>query len=344
MPKIDTSKWGDFRVGDLFTIKSSKSVDKTYLNFDPSGIYDFIGRTSKNNGVQGKLNQLDFPPNELGTYSVTQIGVNVCQYRENKWYSSQNIFILTPINRKVNSANKFISTVITTALQVTYGEDAYSSYPTLKTLSQMLLKFPVDSQGAPDWQYMENYMYKVENKVNEAVTRLEKARNTKKNKIDTSKWGDFRVGDLFDAERGKVKNLQALELGDTPVITAARANQGVAGNYNIPHIFENRVTVSCNGACGSTFYHPYKFNINSDAIVLTELNPMADRIKQFIACILDSFLTRKYSYEEKCSVDKVKAEIIKLPIDSQGNPDWQYMEDYMRKIEEKAKTCIKLLK
>ena len=29
-------------------------------------------------------------------------------------------------------------------------------------------------------------------------------------KIDTTDWGEFRVGDLFKAERGKVKSLQKL--------------------------------------------------------------------------------------------------------------------------------------
>lgn len=163
-------------------------------------------------------------------------------------------------------------------------------------------------------------------------------------KIDISSWGEFRVGDLFNAERGKVKNLQTLEIGDVPVIAAARLNQGVAGNYNVPAVFENKITVSCNGVgCGSTFYHPYKFNTNGDAIVLTELNPMSDMAKQFISCILDSLLTRKYSYKEKCSADKAKAEIIKLPIDSQGNPDWQYMEDYMRAIEVRVDDSISKL-
>ena len=162
-------------------------------------------------------------------------------------------------------------------------------------------------------------------------------------KIDTSSWGEFVVGSLFDADRGKVKSLQTLKDGNTPVIAAARANQGVAGYYNVQAIFENKITVSCNGACGSTFYHPYKFNINGDAIVLTELKPMSDNVKQFIACVLDGVLTRKYSYNEKCSADKAKAEIIKLPIDSNGEPDWQYMEEYMKNIESKVKRKIDML-
>ena len=153
-------------------------------------------------------------------------------------------------------------------------------------------------------------------------------------KIDTAEWGTFRIGDLFEAERGKIKNLQNQNEGNTPVIAAAGFNQGIAGMYDVPALYENKITISCNGAgCGSVFYHPYKFNLNGDAIVLTELCPMSDLTKQFISCILNGILTRKYSYAEKCSADKAKNEKIKLPIDESGNPDFLYMETYMKNIE-----------
>ena len=160
-------------------------------------------------------------------------------------------------------------------------------------------------------------------------------------KIDTSNWGEFKIGDLFDAERGKVKNLQSQEDGSTPVIAAAGYNQGIAGYYNVVPLYSRKITISCNGVgCGSTFYHPYEFNLNGDAIVLTETCQMSDFVKQFIACIMNGLLIRKYSYEEKCSADKARAETIKLPVDANGEPDWAYMENYMCKIEEKVKSSL----
>lgn len=121
-------------------------------------------------------------------------------------------------------------------------------------------------------------------------------------KIDTSGWKEFRVGDLFAAERGKVKNIQPLCPGETPIIAAGAYNQGIAGMYEIDSAYENRITISCNGAgCGSTFYHPYKFNVNGDAVTLIEKSSMSDKAKSFIACILNGAFTRKYSYEDMLS-------------------------------------------
>lgn len=162
--KVDTREWGEFRVGELFEVKISKSVDKGGLEFAEDGEYDFIGRTPLNNGIQGKLNKLKFEANKEGTYSIAQIGMHVCQYRERKWYASQNIFVLTPFAEKSHKANKFIATVITRYLDCAYGEDTYATYPTAKTLPHLKIKLPVDKTGQPDWAYMEEYMRKVERK------------------------------------------------------------------------------------------------------------------------------------------------------------------------------------
>ncbi len=164
-------------------------------------------------------------------------------------------------------------------------------------------------------------------------------------KIDTTNWKEFKVGDLFDAERGTVKNLQQLETGNIPVIAAARSNQGVAGLYNVTASYENKITISCNGVgCGSSFYHDYPFNVNGDAIVLLEKIEMTHKAKQYLACLLDVVFTRKYSYSEKCSPQKAKKEIIKLPATADNQPDWDYLEEYMQQIEQKVNVHLDYLK
>ncbi len=156
-------------------------------------------------------------------------------------------------------------------------------------------------------------------------------------KIDTTKWGEFRVGDWFNPIRGSVGKMQTLTEGDIPVIAAARSKQGVAGYYDVDAPYKNSITISCNGVgCGSTFYHDYPFNINGDAIVLIEKVDIPEYAKRFVCCMMDGIFTRKYSYAEKCSPEKAKEEFIKLPTDADGNPDWAYMEEYMKALEERV--------
>ena len=173
--KIDVSGWGEFKVGELFDVSISKSIDKTYLNFIDDGEIEYIGRTAVNNGIQGKMNVLDnIIPNQHNVFSLAQIGDNVCLFRETPWYSSQNIFILHPKYKKIIAVEKFVSTVITKTMLSVYGCDAYASYPTLKTLKDVTLLLPVTSAGDPDWDYMEQYMSKMEEKARERLEKLGK--------------------------------------------------------------------------------------------------------------------------------------------------------------------------
>lgn len=162
-------------------------------------------------------------------------------------------------------------------------------------------------------------------------------------KIDTKEWNDFRVGELFSAMRGISFKMQGLNIGKTPVIAAARYNQGVAGYYDIEPMYENAITISCNGVgCGSTYYHNYKFATTGDAIVLLDKKDIPNEAKPFIAAVYDKYFNSKYSYEDKCSADKAEAEIIKLP-SKNNEPDWEYMESYMNNIMQEAEKNIENL-
>lgn len=163
--------------------------------------------------------------------------------------------------------------------------------------------------------------------------------------IDTSNWKEFRVGDYFHCTRGKSRRLQILSEGSTPIIAAAQYNQGIAGYYDVPTEYENTITISCNGVgCGSTFYHDYPFAITGDAIVLERIGKIPQTALHYIVAVFDAHFMHKYSYENKCSADKAEAEIVKLPATSDGQPDWAYMESYMKQIMEESKKRLKNLK
>ena len=173
---IDTSTWKEFKISDLFDVKNSKSIsDKRGLDFDGNNPYDFIGRTPINNGIQGKIVQRDFEPNDENTFSVTQIGEKLCLFRDNKWYACQNIFLLTPLYSELITAKFFICCIVTKTLKAVFGEDAYSSYPTKDTLSDMMIKLPITSDGQPDWDYMESYMKAVMEESEKSLENLKKA-------------------------------------------------------------------------------------------------------------------------------------------------------------------------
>lgn len=40
--KLSRVKWGEYKLGDLFYVKTTKSIDKNKITFSRDGDYDFI--------------------------------------------------------------------------------------------------------------------------------------------------------------------------------------------------------------------------------------------------------------------------------------------------------------
>lgn len=342
MGKIDTSGWKEFRVGDLFDIHPTKAYKCTNAELLDGGGTNVVVNSAYDNGIGGTST---FSPTENGnmiTFSDT-VDANTIFYQKSPSVGYPHVQGLYPVGKYQNawtqeSLQYFVTAFRERALAVGFD---YGNKFRRDIAANLFVKLPSTPDGDPDWAYMESYMADLEAKVAESLTLLQAAKDAEKKKVDTREWGEFRVGELFDAERGKVKNIQPLTPGATPIIAAGAYNQGIAGMYEIDSAYKNRITVSCNGAgCGSTFYHPYEFNVNGDAITLIEKKCMPDRAKQFVACILNATFTRKFSYEEKCSPQKALAEVMRLPIDKTGQPDWAYMEEYMRKVERKTEGML----
>ena len=338
MSRIDTKDWKEFRIGDLFNACLSKD------DIQPTDIVEgntpLISSGKENNGIIAYISDDKAKLWNAGTITVDMFGKAFYQTNSYHCVSHGRVNILIPKVQFSERVGKYIACVIE---MVSIKKYQFTEMCTGKKLLKDIIKLPVDDNENPDWNYMEEYIKNLEDRVKDTLDKFSQ-KNTSE-KIDTRDWKEFKVGNLFDAERGKIKRLQSQNDGNTPVIAAGFSNQGIAGMYDVDAEYENKITISCNGVgCGSAFYHPYPFNLNGDAIVLTELKPMNDLVKQFISCMLNGVLTRKYSYEEKCSADKAKDETIKLPVDNNGEPDWVYMENFMKQIELKAKQKLDLLK
>lgn len=64
----------------------------------------------------------------------------------------------------------------------------------------------------------------------------------------------------------------------------------------------------------------------------------------FLSTVIQRCVKDHFGYDNKCTWDKVKHETILLPVDKTGQPDWAYMEEYMRKMEEKVENVLNCFK
>ena len=132
---------------------------------------------------------------------------------------------------------------------------------------------------------------------------------------------------------------------DNPQIDfVGRANkeQGVTAKVNIieniPPYKAGNLTLALGGAyLGSCFIQRNDFYTSQNVIVLKPKTNMSFKVKQFLSTTI--FVESQLHY--KAFIDELNPHIktdfeFKLPVDTGGNPDWKYMEDYISIIETKV--------
>lgn len=155
---LEEVEYAEFRVGDLFEVSGTKSLDAGSLQFVPNGI-NFIGRTLNNNGIQGGIIEQEFEPNEANSITVSQVGTIIALYQEEPYYTSQNV---AKVHR--NGVNRLIGLYLASAINK--GLQGYVGYNTLTLmdLRNMIIYLPVQSLSdtEPDWNFMQSRIGKLE--------------------------------------------------------------------------------------------------------------------------------------------------------------------------------------
>ena len=154
-------EWGEFRIGDLFEVVGTKSIDSNKVKFKEYGI-NFVGRTYENNGIQGKIAKQSFEPNEPFTITATVIGnYKYVKYQVEPYYCSQNINKLTH-RKNILKWNKKIAYYFVTNIQkfVSLYDNQQGGYK-LSDIKNYIIKLPIKNEKI-DFDFMENFIKAVE--------------------------------------------------------------------------------------------------------------------------------------------------------------------------------------
>lgn len=125
-----------------------------------------------------------------------------------------------------------------------------------------------------------------------------------------------------------------METGDYAYIGATDSNNGVTAYIgNTEHIHSgNKITVSYNGSIAEAFYQSDDFWATDDVNVLSLKN---HQLNKYIAVFLITLIEKekyRFNYGRKWKKDIMQQSIIKLPIQSNGSPDWEFMENYIKSL------------
>ena len=337
-------EWGEYRIGDLFDVKTTKSIDKNKIVFANNSEYDFIGRSSTDNGIQGKIDMLDYEPNPKKTYSLSQVGESVCQFRNNEWYASQNIFILTPKTSNLIKNHSFITTVINKSL---YNYKSAYIYPTLNDVKALRCLFP-QRNNEIDYGFIEELITELEA---QRITELEAylkvsgldnyklSKEEKKliDKIDNIEFYGFDITEIFDIYN--THNILSRDIvtgsGSTPYLCASSENNSISSYISYQDDFKEKG--NCVFIGGKTFVVTYQkddfFSNDSHNLTLYMKDGNVNRLNQLflVTCIYKS-LSHKYSWGDSVSKTKIKKDKLFLPA-TNGKPDFEIMEKLISVVQ-----------
>ncbi len=171
--------------------------------------------------------------------------------------------------------------------------------------------------------------------------------------LNAIKWGEFKLGDLFEKIIIKPLPYQTAQLPkektpthELPALTAGILNQGL--NNFVPKenatILKNVISISANGAnTGATFYQPHEFCVLQDAYAIEFIGDkkLNDKEYLFFVCAISKVIynNSKYEWTNKAGWNKVKNELISLPLKPTAKTqtlkdiDFNFMEKFIAELE-----------
>lgn len=330
MKKLEECNWKAFCLEQLFQIKIGKNIDK--ICADTTGNEAYITRTEFNNGLVGfiegdsALKNEDFPVITIGNETAKPFVQNF------PFFTGTKVNIMVPKVKMSVPVLKFIAT----SLDKHRRNFSYSFTANSTRLKELQIMLPAVSEEEPDYAFMEEYMREVERQQKEKYKsyiqkKIEELGNVEK--LENKEWKAFFIEKVCEIESGQDIYQTERTFGFTPYITATAEQNGIGyfvGNNN-DTLEEDCISVNRNGSVGYAFYHPYKALYGNDT---RKLRPRVQN--KYASIFISSAITQqkeKYGYGLKMGTGRLKRQYIMLPINSEGEPDYIFMESYMKRKE-----------
>lgn len=328
--KIDTSTWKHFKIGDYFDIHPTKAyTGLSNKDLNDGGETPFVVNSAANNGIGGFSTKPATEKGNVITFSDTTEG-NTFFYQPHDFIGFSHVQGMYEKNHAW-TRNQLLFLV--SVLKFTcVGRYTYGRKMTRENIAASLVLLPSDEYGLPDWQWMESYIDLLHSKP------LTTSNAVKPRLFDTHVWKWFKLGGddgLFDIRKGKRLTSDDQTDGSTPYIGAIDSNNGVSNYIGQNPIHDgNTISLSYNGSVGEAFYQPVPYWATDDVNALylhDEYGTLTSAAGLFVCTVLKHDKYR-YSYGRKWTLDNMNNTMVKLPATSEGKPDWQWMENYIKSL------------
>ena len=302
------------KLSDIFDVEYPPTLIYSKQTLDPNGI-NFVSSSGQNNGVVGKVRKNS--NNKLfktGSITVPLKGSVLTAFvQPENFYAAHQIAVLAPKNTISLKIKHFYCLCIRkNTYRYNYGRQADRTLKDLELPNKM-----------PDWVN--------QTPISKSISK--EPIQKKRFNLSDRKWINFRYDNLFKIERGRgARKKDITKDGTTPFVTSIDNNNGWTGKVPFkPQHISNVIGVNRNGSIAEAFYQPLPFCATEDVHVFKP----KFKFNQYRAMFLISLIRKeqyRYSFGRKWGLKRMNESIIKLPVDENNNPDWQFMEDYIKSL------------
>ena len=327
-------EFSSFLVLDLFSIK--KGTQKN-MNSLESGSTPLVSAKKIDNGFKDFVkaeNKEIFKSHCITLNNDGDGGAGLAFYQPSDFVLDTHVTALYPIEDLNRYQMLYIANCISKQ-RVLFGHGHSINSSRISHLTCML---PIDENGQPDYDFMEQYMKAIEKKLLKRYQHYLAGirRNSQTNKkLPKVEWKHFPIEDIFMVSPGIRLTKDAMVEGNRPFVGASDSNNGITafcGNTN-KSLDSNVLGVNYNGSVVENFYHPYEAIFSDDVKRLHLKEHVGNK---YIYLFIKNIILKqkeKFQYGYKFNGDRMLRTSIKLPIGSDGQPDYEYMEQYMKAIE-----------
>lgn len=356
--KLSEVKWGEYRLGDLFEVKSyTKRFDANKVIVLENGKYPYVVRMSSNNGQKGYIDEDEIYLNEGNTISFGQDTATMF-YQEQPYFTGDKIKILKAKFREFDKSNAqfFLTTMAKSFESFSWGSSSFS----VDIIEKQIISLPVKG-GTIDFDFISSFIAELEA---ERIKELEayltaaglkdcvlnEAEELSLSSFDKVVWNKYKIGDLLEKAELSIKNKAFNKKTDLstsqddahtiPVTNAKFGDNGIMfwAKKDDFETVSMTIDIVQNGAIatGKVYPQPQETGVLWDSYLLKpkEFLPTKE-ILFFLTTAIEKSIRKKYSYEYKAYWSKIQDEYIMLP-SRNGHPDYGCMAIFISAIQKEV--------
>lgn len=326
--KLDTKNWQPFKVGELFYKLENGKANQTMLEEGEDCFY--VGAKRSENGVMFRCAYDE---------SLVQKGnciIFICNGEGSVGYAnymSMDFIGTTDIVAGYNkNLNEYTGPFIATVASLERPKFSYGR-KWKKFLKNTELYLPVDSSGTPDWQFMEDYMKSLHSK---KLTTYNKKENAIK--IADIQRTEFVLAEIVDIEYGNKFDNDKMTYNNPSVNFVGRSSMNNGVNdyvdfvHNVVPYKAGCMTIALGGSIGSCFIQESDFYTAQNVAVL-HTEHLSVHAKLFLATtIMEECRVKYHAFGRELNRYIKRSFTVGLPSTPEGEPDWQFMEDYIKSL------------